>query len=129
VVLRAKPQLILLDTQAYVHLGLNFENPKLLQLVELITAGAVELYITEVIRREVEADLNERADGLWKQCKGLAHDIVRKGAAKRLKTLQAALTAISEEHIRETVLRGFKDFQTEQKSRRFLFQRILFRRF
>jgi hypothetical protein len=115
VVLRAKPQLILLDTQAYVHLGLNFENPKLLQLVELITAGAVELYITEVIRREVEADLNERADGLWKQCKGLAHDIERKGAAKRLKTLQAALTAITEERIRETVLRGFKDFQSRAK--------------
>jgi hypothetical protein len=69
--------------------GLNFENPKLLQLVELITAGAVELYITEVIRREVEADLNERADGLWKQCRGLVHDIERKGTAKGLKTLQA----------------------------------------
>ena len=51
------PEMILLETEAYVRLGLNFENPKLLKLIELVRAGDVELLITEVIRKEVEADL------------------------------------------------------------------------
>ena len=100
------PQILLLDTQAYVQLGLNFENPKLIQLVELIKSGEVQLLITEVIRREIEADLKERSEEIWRKCKDLAHDIERKGAASYLEPVQAALRKISEADIQATRLCG-----------------------
>lgn len=105
------PEMILLETEAYVRLGLNFENPKLLKLIELVRAGDVELLITEVIRKEVEADLYQRAGELWNKCKELTHDIERKGAAGGFASLKAALAEVSEQGIQEALLDVFKAFQ------------------
>ena len=60
----------LVGYRVYVRLGLNFDNLKLLKLVELISDGQVELLITEVIRREVEADLIERSNELSENVTG-----------------------------------------------------------
>ncbi len=66
---------IFIDTQAFLKQGLKFEGPVLKKIRSLGNTSLVNIYISEVVRREVSSKIFEKMEDVKKSFAKMAKDI------------------------------------------------------
>ena len=108
-------RIIFIDTQAYMKMGLNFNHPALVSLLELCRTDDLYHLTTTVVKREVESKIQTSIQDALSSLKGFRRK-ARLLEKINDENIRALFNHIDEDEIQRKAISVFEGFLVESKS-------------